>query len=197
MIVEKPDTIVEKTELSSADEVLKQIEEQAIGEFLPIVGPRKGKILAEEVRKAKPRRVLEVGTLIGYSAILMGKELDEDVGIVTIEIHRAEAVVACENVVRSDIPPKVIIIPGDALEVIPILKGSFDFAFIDADKGEYLQYLKLAEPKFHRGTVIVADNAGIFAEQMSDYLNYVRNSGRYRSRYVQVGEDGMEISVKC
>jgi len=42
----------------------------------------------------------------------------------------------------------------------------------------------------------VADNAGIFADQMSDYLDYVRNSGKYRSRYVQVGEDGMEISVK-
>jgi len=48
----------------------------------------------------------------------------------------------------------------------------------------------------HSGSVVFADNAGIFAEQIGDYLNYVRNSGKYRSRYMQVGEDGVEISVK-
>ena len=52
------------------------------------------------------------------------------------------------------------------------------------------------EDKLHKGTVIVADNAGIFADQMQDYLEYVRKSGKYQSRYVQVGEDGLEISVK-
>jgi predicted O-methyltransferase YrrM len=188
--------IAEKSALSSAMEVLRQIEEEAQRKFLPIVGPRKGKILAEEVRKAKPRHVLEVGTLIGYSAILMGKELDENAEIVTIEIHRGEAKIAGENVLRANIPPKVTIITGDAIEVIPTLNGPFEFAFIDADKSEYLQYLCLAENKFHKGTVVVADNAGIFADQMSDYLDYVRNSGRYKSRYVQVGDDGVEISVK-
>jgi predicted O-methyltransferase YrrM len=89
--------IAEKSALSSAEEVLRQIEEAAQREFLPIVGPSKGKILAEEVRKAKPRHVLEVGTLIGYSAILMSKELDEDAEIVTIEIHRDEAQIAVKT----------------------------------------------------------------------------------------------------
>jgi len=188
--------IAEKSALSSAEEVLRQIEKAAQREFLPIVGPSRGKILVEEVRKAKPRHVLEVGTLIGYSAILMGKELDENAEIVTIEIHRDEAKIAGENVVRANIPPKVTIITGDAVEVIPTLNGPFEFAFIDAEKSEYLQYLDLAENKFHKGTVVVADNAGIFADQMSDYLDYVRNSGEYKSRYVQVGDDGVEISVK-
>jgi predicted O-methyltransferase YrrM len=188
--------ITEKSVSSSAEQVLRQIEEEARRKFLPIVGPKKGKILAEEVRKAKPRHVLEVGTLIGYSAILMGKELNENAEIVTIEIHRGEAQVAGENVVRANIPPKVTIITGDALEVIPTLNGPFDFAFIDADKSEYFQYLRLSEDRFHKGTVVVADNAGIFADQMSDYLDYVRNSGRYKSRYVQAGDDGMEISLK-
>jgi predicted O-methyltransferase YrrM len=80
--------------------------------------------------------------------------------------------------------------------VIPTLKGPFDFAFIDAEKTEYFDYLKLAEAKLQRGTVVFADNAGIFANQMLDYLDYVRNSGKYRSRYVQVGGDGVEISIK-
>ena len=79
-------------------------------EFLPIVGPHKGKILAEAIRKVKPKRVLEVGTLIGYSAILIGKELDENAEITTIEIHAKEAKAAEKNIRRAEIPPKVNVI---------------------------------------------------------------------------------------
>jgi predicted O-methyltransferase YrrM len=185
-----------QTPVNSADEVLRLIEKASEKNFLPIIGPYKGRILAEEVRKAKPQHVLEVGTLIGYSAILMGKELDEKAEIITIEIHRDEAELAGKNIVRANIPPKIKIITGDALQVIPTLKGPIDFAFIDAEKSEYYQYLTLAEDKLHKGAVVFADNAGIFADQMRDYLDYVRSSGKYQSRYVQVGEDGVEISVK-
>ncbi len=165
-------------------------------EFLPIIGPDKGKVLVEAIRKVKHKHVLEVGTLIGYSAILIGKELDETARITTIEIHAKEARAAEQNIERAEIPPKVKVIVGDALEVIPTLKGCFDAVFIDAEKTKYLQYLKLMEDKLHEGTVIVADNAGIFADQMQDYLGYVRSSGRYKSKFVQVGEDGVEISIK-
>jgi Predicted O-methyltransferase len=182
--------------ISVADEVLRLIEQASEKNFLPIIGPQKGNFLSEEIRKTKPHHVLEVGTLIGYSTILMGKELDDKAEIVTIEIHRDEAELAGKNIVRANIPAKVKIIIGDALQMIPTLKGQFDFAFIDAEKSEYLQYLKLTEGKLRKGAVVFADNAGIFADQMGDYLDYVRNSGRYLSRYIQVGEDGIEISVK-
>jgi predicted O-methyltransferase YrrM len=182
--------------LTKADEVLSEIEGMAEKEFLSIIGPDKGKFLVEAFRKVKPKHVLEVGTLIGYSAILIGKELDADAQITTIEIHASEAKKARENIRRAEIRPKVDVIVGDALKVIPTLKGCFDAVFIDADKTEYLQYLKLMEDKLHAGTVVVADNAGIFADQMRDYLDYVRNSGKYKSRFVQVGEDGVEISIK-
>jgi predicted O-methyltransferase YrrM len=179
-----------------ADDVLKKIESAAALDFLPIIGPKKGALLADEIRKTKPCHILEVGTLIGYSTILMGRELDDNAELVTIEIHREEAEQAGKNISSAFIQPKIKIITGNAIEIIPTLRGKFDFAFIDAEKTEYLQYLKLAEPKLERGTVVFADNAGIFADQMQDYLNYVRNSGRYKSRYVQVGDDGVEISVK-
>ena len=182
--------------LNKAEFVLRKIEKRAKNEFLPIVGPEKGKILAEEVRKAKPKRVLEVGTLIGFSAILMGKELDDDAQIITIEIHADEAETAEENIRKAEIPAKVKVITANALQVIPKLKDCFDFVFIDAAKNEYFDYLRLAEDKLHKGTVIVADNAGIFAKQMKNYLDYVRTSGKYRSKYVQVDVDGIEISVK-
>jgi predicted O-methyltransferase YrrM len=182
--------------LNKADNILREIEKRAHNEFLPIVGPEKGQVLAEEIRKAKPKRVLEVGTLIGYSAILMGKELDENAQMITIEIHAEEAKTAEENIRRAEIPSKVEVITGDAVQVIPKLKGVFDFAFIDAEKTEYLDYLHLVEDELRKGTVIVADNAGIFAKQMANYLDCVRTSGKYSSKYVQVGVDGLEITVK-
>jgi predicted O-methyltransferase YrrM len=185
-----------KTAIDRADEVLWQIENASAKDFLPIIGRYKGKLLTEEVRKAKPLHVLEVGTLMGYSAILMGKELDENAEIVSIEIHSDEAELAGQNIVRASIAPKVKIIAGDALQVIPTLTGQFDFGFIDAEKSEYYQYLKLAEGKLRRGAVVFADNAGAFAAQMDDYLDYVRTSGKYKSCYVPVGKDGVEISVK-
>ena len=72
----------------------------------------------------------------------------------------------------------------------------FDCVFIDSEKTEHLDYLRLAEDKLCKGTVIVADNAGIFAKQMRNYLDYVRTSGKYSSKYMPVSVDGLEITVK-
>ncbi len=182
--------------LNKADRVLKEIEEMAEREFLPIVGPRRGRLLAEVIREVTPKRVLEVGTLIGYSAILMGKELGSDAQLVTIEAHADEARRAEENVRKAEIPPTVEVVVGDAVNVIPRLEGRFDLVFLDADKTEHLNYLRLVEEKLHSGSVVVADNAGILADQMRDYLDYVRSSGKYDSRYVSAGRDGLEVSVR-
>jgi predicted O-methyltransferase YrrM len=182
--------------LSKAERVLREIEEMTEKRFLPIVGPEKGEILAKVVRETRPKRVLEVGTLIGYSAIIIGKELDKDAHLITIEIHADEAKMAQENMRRAGIRAKVEVLVGDALSVIPKLKGLFDLVFIDAEKTEYFQYLKLVEDKLHTGSVLVADNVGIFADQMKDYLEYLRSSSVYSSRYVEVGDDGLEISVR-
>ena len=182
--------------LSKADSVLREIERMTEGQFLPIVGPHKSKILAEAVRSSKPKRVLEIGTLIGYSAILIGKELDNHAELITIEIHADEAEAAKKNIEKAELPAKVAVIVGDALKVIPKLKGQFDLVFVDAEKTEYRDYLLLVEDKLHKDSIVVADNAGIFASQMRDYLDYVRTSGKYKSQYVPVGDDGLEISVK-
>jgi len=182
--------------LSKAEEVLKEIEALTKKEFRPIMDPRKGKFLVEAIREAKPKHVLEVGTLIGYSAILMGKELGSDAHLVSIEIHAHEAKAAEENIRRAGIPPKVEVIVGDAKEILPRLKESYDFVFLDAEKRENLVYLRFIEDRLHRGSVLVADNAGVSADRMKDYLDYVRSSGKYKSRYIAVAEDGLEVSVK-
>jgi predicted O-methyltransferase YrrM len=181
---------------SKANDVLRGIEEMTKKQFLPIVGPKKGKVLRKVIREIRPKRVLEVGTLIGYSAVLIGKELESDAHLTTIEIHANEARIARANIKKAQISPTVDVIVGEAIKVLPKLSGKFDMVFIDAEKTEYLAYLRLIEKKLQKGSVVVADNAGIFADQMKNYLDYVGSSGKYNSRYVPVDEDGLEVSIK-
>lgn len=182
--------------MSKAGKVLKKIEALTENEFLPIIGPVKGQVLVKVIHEKNPKEILEVGTLIGYSAILMAKELDSDAQITSIEIRVEEAKIARENIKEAEVPAKIEVIVGDALEVLPGLRGKFDMVFIDAAKEEYFKYLKLIENRLHKGSVIVADNAGISAEQMKDYLDHVRSSGKYKSEYFSFREDGVEVSVK-
>lgn len=191
--------------MDRANQVLHEIESLAGQQFLPIVGPVKGKVLADLVRNKKPRRVLEIGTLVGYSAILMVKNLGKEGRIISVEINPELAQIARENIKRADFEYRIEIVVGDALEVLPRLSGPFsarggpalgwDFVFIDAAKEEYLDYLKLIEDRLTPGAVIVADNAKIFANTMADYLSYVRNSSRYQSQFIDCGEDGLEVSI--
>ena len=91
---------------SKAKKILREIEARSNKKLLPIVGPNKGRILVDVIRKNKPKTVLEVGTLIGYSAILMGKELDKEATLTTIEIHQDEANEAKENIKKQKFPQK-------------------------------------------------------------------------------------------
>jgi len=179
-----------------ADEVLRRIERNAETRYLPIMGPERGRILADLVRRIKPRRILEIGTLVGYSTILMGKELNSDAGIVTIEIDQDEAEMAERNIRDAEIRPAVEVLVGEASDIIPQLEGEFDMVFLDEAKWEYLDHLRLVESKLHKGSVVVADNAGAYTYSMKGYLEYVRDSGGYESRFIRVGRDGLEVSTK-
>ncbi len=101
-----------------------------------------------------------------------------------------------ENIQKAGFADKIEVHIGDALTVIPRINDSFDMVFLDAAKDEYLEYLKLSENKLERGGVVFADNVKMCAHEMRDYLDYVRNSGRYKSEYIRVVFDGVEISTK-
>jgi predicted O-methyltransferase YrrM len=176
--------------------VLREIEKQAQSRFLPIIGPQKGKYLEETVRESRPMEALEVGTLVGYSAVLIARNMPQGGRLITIEINPQAARIARENIARAGFGDSVTVLQGDARDVIPTLKDTFDMAFIDAAKEQYFTYLRLCEPRLKKGAVVFADNVKMFARAMRDYLDYVRHSGKYRSRFVDVGFDGVEISVK-
>jgi predicted O-methyltransferase YrrM len=189
--------------MDPADIVMREIEEMGKKSFIPSIGPVKGKILAEIVKKHKPRKTLEVGALYGYSAILICKNSPANAEITSVEKNPEHVRMTEQNVERAKLEDQIKVIQGDAMEILPTLPGPFDLVFLDAEKTQYLDYLKAVENKLHQGSVVVADNVGVFQDQMQNYLHYVRNTGRYRSRTVETllefsdtTKDAMEISEK-
>ncbi len=189
--------------------VLKSLERMGEKEFVPSIGPVKGKILSKIIRKHKAKTALEIGTLAGYSAILIASLLPNDDSrkkavVTTIEIDKKTASIAMKNVQKAGFSDKIEIIIGDALQAIPKLDHKFDLLFLDAAKDEYLRYLKLAEQKnLHKNSIVVADNVGVSEQQMLDYLEYVRNSGFYKSKTIETEleytpgvKDAIEMSIK-
>jgi predicted O-methyltransferase YrrM len=194
---------VSKKAADPADTVLREIEEMGKKSFIPSIGPVNGKILAEIVRKHKPRKILEVGSLYGYSAILIAKNAPARAEITTVEKNPEHARITEQNVERAKLEDQIKVIKGDAMEILPKLPGPFDLVFLDAEQTQYLDYLKAVEDKLHQGSVVVADDVGVFQDQVQNYLHYVRNTGRYRSRTVETllefsetTKDAMEISEK-
>ena len=185
--------------------VLKRLERMAEKKSLPSIGPIKGKIIAHVIEDYKPRKILEIGTLYGYSAILMSSMLPEENGwkVITIEIDKKSANIARKNIEDAGLGNRVEVIVGNALEILPKLNEKFDMVFLDGTKEEYFKYLKLVEKNLKKGAVVVADNVGIFETSMYDYLEYVRNSGVYNSRALETElefnrdvKDAIEISIK-
>jgi len=179
-----------------ADKVLDQIESLQKDTFFPLIGPEKGQVLARMVAMAKPKLILEIGTLVGYSAILMAKYLPENGRIITCEIDKKSALEASRNVSLAGFSNKIQIIVGDAKKTIKNIKEQIDLLFLDAAKEEYLKYLKLAEPNLKLKGLVVADNVKIFKGNMEDFLDYVRNSGKYKSETFDFGQDAVEVSIK-
>src|SRR5919206_3723660 len=129
--------------------LLNQLEQIAKRKQLPSIGPVKGRIISDIIKKYRPTSILEIGTLHGYSAILMGNLLPDDIGeLVTIEIDRDLANIAIKNIEKAGLSCKIKVICDDAINVIPTLGGyKFDLVFLDAIKTQYLRYLKLIEEK--------------------------------------------------
>src|SRR5919199_2842537 len=187
--------------------LLKELEQIAKKEHLPSIGPVKGRIISDIIREYRPTSILEIGTLHGYSAILMGNLLPDDTGkLITIEIDRDLANIAMKNIEKAGLSYKIKVICNDAIDVIPMLDGhKFDMVFLDAIKTQYLRYLKLTEAKnlINEGSVVVADNVILYENEMKDYLEYVRNCGNYQSQTTETTlefnknvKDALEISIR-
>ena len=144
--------------LPPRDALLERMEKFAAENGHPIADPEVAQLMRILVRTAKPRRIIEVGTNIGYSVIVMGRECGADAAIETIELDRTTLHDAREFVAEAGLPCRVVFHHGAALEVLPGLEGPFDFAFIDCVKTEYGDYLDLLLPRMSHDAMIVCDN---------------------------------------
>lgn len=146
--------------LSIEDDVLRSCQRAAKEAGLPhiAVSAAQGKQLHLLVKALGAKRILEVGTLGGYSAIWMARALPEGGKLVTLEIDPKHADVAKANIARAGLAAKVDIHVGAAIETLPKLEGPFDFAFLDADKESNADYFSHALRMSRPGSVIIVDN---------------------------------------
>ena len=168
--------------------------------WLQNVGPSKGAVLLQALRDAQARRVLEIGSYCGYSATLIGNYLAAHGGQLTaIELSRRNAEVARQVVAHAGLASTVTFRRGTLETEIGALAGPFDLVFLDHWKDVYLPDLRRLEDAglLRPGTIVVADNVGFF--DVTDYLEHVRNCGRYRSGFERARveyQDALEVGVE-
>ncbi|MBI4873565.1 MAG: class I SAM-dependent methyltransferase [Acidobacteria bacterium] len=162
--------------------------------------PEDAMMLRILVESMKAKRGIEVGVAAGFGAINMGIGFERNGGhLFSLEIDPKRAEDSRQNVAKVGLEKTVTVMLGDAVQVIPTLKGEFDFIFIDANKPDYLKYLKAVEPKLKVGAAVVADNVVKSAKAMADYLEYVKTSPNYDTVIIRASDekgDGMSISYK-
>jgi predicted O-methyltransferase YrrM len=152
------------------------------------------------VEGARAKRGIEVGSASGFGAINMGMAFERMGGhLYTIEISPSMAKQCRENLEKVGLSKTVTVVEGDALKTLPKLEGEFDFLFIDAQKSDYMKYLKAVEARMKPGSIIVGDNVIRSAGAMKDFLDYIQTSPNYDTVIIRASldkRDGMSISYK-
>lgn len=139
-------------------EILDEIEREAIDTYVPIIRKEMQSFLRLLLTMQKPMRILEVGTAVGFSAILMAEYGPKDCQIVTIENYDKRIPIAKNNFIRAGKESQITLLEGDAAEVLPTLKEPFDLIFMDAAKGQYIHFLPEVFRLLKNGGVLVSDN---------------------------------------
>ena len=187
---------------------LQKIKQKALEEHIPIIMDETLEVIEKYLEENKPKRILEIGTAVGYSAICFTQILDEDGVIDTIERDTQRVKEARENIKKAEVEDKINIYEGDAVEILPTLDNKYDVVFIDAAKGKYPFFLKEALRMINKNGIIFADNILYKGYVMSDYNKHkqrtaVRNLREYikevsenpnlETEILEVG-DGLAIS---
>ena len=165
-------------------EELKKIKEKAQEEHIPIIMDDTLEVIEKYLKDNKPKRMLEIGTAVGYSAICFTEFLSEDGSIDTIEREKIRVLEAKENIKKAEVEGKINIYEGDAVEILPTLEGKYDAIFIDAAKGKYPFFLKESLRMLKSDGIIFADNILYKGYVLSDYNKHkqrtvVRNLREY------------------
>ena len=179
--------------------------------YAPIVQKQTEQLLLTMLELKKPTRILEIGTAVGYSAILMANHLPPESKIITVERYKKHADIAIDNIFASGYEKSIQVIEGEAAEVLHWLDGSFDFVFLDAAKGQYIEFLPDILRLLAPGGVIFSDNI-LYKGMLEDddkvvrrkitivkrlkmYLDEIMTNTELTTSIIPIG-DGVAISVK-
>lgn len=191
---------------------LESLEREAKENFVPIVRREMQSFLKVLLAMKRPTRILEVGTAVGFSALLMCENTSADCHITTIENYEKRIPIARDNFAKAGRLEQITLIEGDANKVLKELKGSYDFIFMDAAKGQYINFLPEILRVMESGAVLVSDNVlqggdiieSHFAierrnrtihKRMRDYLYQLKHHEELTTSIVPLG-DGVTVSVK-
>ena len=196
--------------LKDKDGLLKQLEEYAKENNIPIVHKEVSELLKVLLKVQKPKRILEVGCAIGYSSILFASVLD-DVEIITVERNEKMIEKAKANIKSAGFEKNIIILEGDAEEVLKEVEGPFDMIFMDSAKGQYKLFYDMIIDKLRVDGLLISDNIlykGMVAhddfvirrkktivKRMRNYLDYICNCGYLTTSLIPIG-DGVALSYK-
>ena len=192
--------------------MLDQIEREATADYVPIIRKEMQSFLKFLLAMKKPARILEVGTAVGFSAILMAEYDPVPCQITTIENYEKRIPIARENFKRAGKEAQIALLEGDAAEVLKTLEGPYDFIFMDAAKGQYIHFLPEILRLLARNRVLAADNVlqdgdvieSRFAvtrrnrtihKRMREYLYTLTHSEELVTAVLPVG-DGITLSTR-
>lgn len=193
-------------------EILEEIEQEALRDSVPIIRKEMQSFLKVLLAIKRPTRILEVGTAVGFSALMMSEYAPEECTITTIENYEKRIPIARENFKRAGKEQKITLIEGDAMEVLTELSGPYDFIFMDAAKGQYIAYLPEVLRILEPDGVLVSDNVlqdGNIIEsrfaverrdrtihsRMREYLYTLKHHPDLETSIIPLG-DGTAVSVK-
>ena len=182
--------------------MIADVEKTCRDRTIYMIGPEKARRLAELVRERKPDIVVECGTAIGYSGLWIARELKaaKRGRLITIEIDAERTKVAQANFDKAGLGDVVEVRAGDARQLAGKIDGPVDFLFLDCDYANYRPCLRGIEPNLAQRAVVVADNVGMGAAGMTDYLDYVRSKYRSTSEWFEMDlpwakRDAMEVTI--
>jgi len=206
--------IVQQNYLSSfrkiSDELIDEMEKYAQAHNVPILSWQSAEFLEQLVIVKNPKRVLELGTAIGYSSIRIARNLNGKSVLHTIEKSADNLVVAKEYISKSGVAGKIKLLEGDALNIMPQLKKKYDLIFLDADKEDYKRLFDYSLVLLRRGGLLIVDNllwhgytaSSRVPKQYKESTNHIRefnnlfmNQPNLKATIIPVG-DGLGIGVK-
>ena len=158
---------------SALDEVLEEIETFTLANHphaQMLSGHVQGKVLELFSKMIAPKRILEIGTFTGFSALCLAKGLQADGKLVTLELREEDAATAKKYFAKAGMESKIELLIGDALQIIPTLHENWDLVFIDADKVNYVNYYELTLPSVKSGGWILADNVLFHGEVLEENI---------------------------